>query len=67
MERGDLKKAPTPEQLRERLAEGQEEAKRLLRLLGCVEMSEVCEHDWHRDGTVNGVTVYHCQKCGKAR
>jgi hypothetical protein len=49
------------------MASDSEEAKQLLRLLGCVEMSEVCQHDWHKDGTVNGVAVYHCQNCGQER
>jgi hypothetical protein len=44
-----------------------EEAKRLLRLLGIVETSEVCRHDWHSDGTVNGATFWHCQNCGVER
>jgi hypothetical protein len=44
--------------------EGHEGAKRLLRLLGCVGRSDACEHEWHKVGTVNGATVYHCQLCG---
>jgi hypothetical protein len=49
------------------IASGNEAAKRLLRMLGMIEMSEVCEHDWHKDGSVNGVAIWHCQKCGKTR
>ncbi len=48
-------------------SEGNEKAKALLRRLGIVEMSEVCEHDWHYYGTVNSQPEYVCQKCGKVR
>jgi hypothetical protein len=47
--------------------EGHHSAKQLLLRLGCVEWSEVCEHSWHRDGTVNGVPVDRCQACGAIR
>lgn len=46
------------------MAGANEPAKSRLRLLGVVEMSEVCEHDWHRFGTVNGKGDVACQKCG---
>lgn len=49
------------------VSKGNDEAKAILRRLGIVEMSEVCEHDWHHVGTMNGKTEYVCQKCGLAR
>lgn len=49
------------------LAGDNEESQALLRQLGLVEYAEVCEHDWHRTGTVNGRTVSSCQKCGVSR
>jgi hypothetical protein len=49
------------------VASDTEEATRLLQLIGAVEYSEVCEHDWHCYGTVNGATRYGCQKCGATR
>lgn len=48
-------------------SKGNEEAKALLRRLGVAQYPEVCEHDWHRTGTVNGQSEYGCQKCGKVR
>lgn len=29
--------------------------------------NEPCEHEWHRFGTVNGVSDVGCQKCGATR
>ena len=29
--------------------------------------SEVCEHDWHKDGSAWGVAVYRCRRCGQER
>lgn len=49
------------------MASDDESAKRVLRLMGAVEMSEVCEHDWHCSGTVNGRREFACQKCGKVK
>ena len=34
----------------------------LLRPLGA--SVEICEHEWHRFGTVNGASDVGCQKCG---
>jgi hypothetical protein len=31
-----------------------------------LDMSEVCEHDWHERGMIGGATIYDCPKCGQA-
>lgn len=53
---------PDPGFVADVMASNNEEVKALLRRLGLVEMSEVCEHDWHDYGS-----EVACQKCGKTR
>ncbi len=53
---------PDPGFVADILAGDNEAAKALLRRLGLVEMSEVCEHDWHDFGE-----EVACQKCGTKR
>lgn len=56
-----------PDFIADVMASDNAEAKALLRRLGVVEYAEVCEHDWHHTGTVNGRPEYTCQSCGKVR
>jgi hypothetical protein len=47
------------------MAGNNEAAKNILRCAGVVEYGEVCEHDWHYYGNLNGRPEYACQLCGK--